>query len=230
MKRLALAAVLVLVAGTAHAERSEGVIWLMDQPASLFDWGMRSIDEHADTVKEYATKPAVASKVMPDKHVVSWTRGGYYNLKTNQIVISFSIHALKPELRKGEACFAALNALRNLFFQRAGYRDYDANNDEQRVVYAQKLMGRFFSHEGIIFPNRPANIGEELANMTVFEVAYTRREGLPGISCTVPLAGNAITVNEEGKQPPAPVVSGTEPVPAAPAMPAEPAETAQATE
>ena len=222
MKRLALAAVLVLVAGTAHAERSEGVVWLMDQPASLFDWGMRSIDEHADTVKEYATKPAVASKVMPDNHVVSWTRGGYYNLKTNQIVISFSINTSTSELRKGEACFAALNALRNLFFQRAGYRDFDANNDEQRIAYARKLMSRFFSHEGIIFPNRPKNIGEELADMTVFEVAYSRREGLPGISCSVPLAGNAITVSEEGKEPAIPLTSEN--------VPAAPAETAQTTE
>jgi len=187
---------------SAKADPSPGIQWLMNEPATLFDWGMLSLYEGAKALPKFMEQRALTER---RDYIVALKP--IYDFEKNEIIIPFSLMHVEPEYLTHKNCIEATRKIKKWFFVSSGISTwrYDAQ-DEERI--AGQVMSSYFSHWDFVQRDRPTDLGAELARNTVFRVTYLRRlrneedelERAPpaSLKCGMPLGGGPVSVIEGG--------------------------------
>ena len=184
MRTLLLSAALLGFASICSAEPSPSVQYLMNEPVTLFDWGIIRLYDYVD---EYATH-YLKTKTVQD--IYGTVR---YDLFRNKIVISFVItrnpdskHASPDSAQTSSKniCRSIIQEMRREFFA-------DRNDEVRR----SSGIYRFFAHVGARGYKEPLGCYEEIEKMTVIQVSvYSHKD--PGrliLHAESPLMGNEIS-------------------------------------
>ena len=95
MLRILLTICLLTATAAAHAENKDVLRRLMDEPVTLFDWGIQQLD------KDIAQS---AQRTIP-KYVGEPVTGSFYDWRANRITLFVSV-AVPKESRSTDACAA----------------------------------------------------------------------------------------------------------------------------
>ena len=147
--RLLLTAFLIVLAMPVRAEPGPIGIWLMNEPASLWDWGMKRAREEAQHAAEAASRLT---------QIDGWWEGtAWYSWENNEIEIRVDVTGLD------EASHDTCNKVRREFI---GWLALTALNDEQKArVKIHDMIGGWFSHEGYSMNNRDERLAEKLTRI-----------------------------------------------------------------
>jgi len=182
-----LFAVLLGLVSISHAEPSPSVRYLMNEPVTLFDWGIVRLYEYLD---EYTAHYLKTSSVQDIYSTVS------YDSSRNNIVISLVVTRQaeqaneSPEsvrLSSGDICKTIIQTLRREFL-----------TDSDRHVRRSSGIYRFFGHIGFKGKDEPIGSFEEIEKITVINVSiYSDKD--PGrliLHSESPLMGKQIVFGE----------------------------------
>lgn len=187
MKICLLLVVLLAPVSISHAEPSPSVLYLMNEPVTLFDWGIIRLYEYLD---EYTTHYLKTNSVQDIYSTVS------YDSPRNNIVISLVVtrHAeqsdespasVKSSAR--EICKTITQTLRREFL-----------TDRDRYVRRSSGIYRFFGHIGFKGTDEPVGAFDEIEKITVINVSvYNEKD--PGrliLHSESPLMGQEILFGE----------------------------------
>lgn len=163
------------------ADPSPGLRWLQNEPVTLFDWGMRSAEEDLkDLVKNSKKISTYISKNQQTTQMASYSFSGNW--------LNLYIFVVQPENNiTAEECKDLLRTLHKIMLFMGSVNE----GDEKKKAYA--LIDRWFSHEGFKSVDRPETIGQEIAELTTFNISVSHRDG-SSISCAIPLTGGSISL------------------------------------
>ena len=186
--RLVLLLLLGLVS-IGHAEPSPSIRYLMNEPVTLFDWGILRLYEYLD---EYTSHYLNTNSV---RDIYCTVR---YDYKKNNIIISMIVtrqmqsqSEAPSSVRAGsrEICRTITQTLRQEFLT-----DRDSHVRRASGIY------RFFGHIGFRGKEEPVDAFDEIERITVIEVSvYSETDlGRLVLHSKSPLMGKQIAF-EEGK-------------------------------
>ncbi len=107
---LAVASFLAFVP-SAKAGPSPGIQWLMNEPTTLFDWGMLSLYEGAKALPKFMEQRALAES---RDYIVALKP--IYDFEKNEIIISFSLFHVEREYLTHKNCIKATRKIKKWFF------------------------------------------------------------------------------------------------------------------
>ena len=171
IRLVVVAATLMSLSMSVHAEPGPTVRWLMNNPLTLFDHGMMTVEKKAE---EAATNLAKSFLLRGGQLAGTWTD---YSWENNEISILLSVTDF-PE----EATHANCNEIRGFFIAlMTGFLPKDAVSTE----YIGDVIGDWFSHRGFQRTNRDEELSEKLARITFVGVELTRGRSIldPGLIC-----------------------------------------------
>lgn len=182
-----LFAVLLGLVSISHAEPSPSVRYLMNEPVTLFDWGIVRLYEYLD---EYTTHYLKTSSVQDIYSTVSYDSPG------NNIIISVVVTRHTGQgnespdsvrLSSREICKTITQTLRREFLT-----DSDGRVRRSSGIY------RFFGHIGFRGKDEPIGCYDEIEKITVISVSvYSEKD--PGrliLHSESPLMGKAIVFGQ----------------------------------
>ncbi len=187
---------LVMISSYAWAEPSADVKWLMDDPVTIFDLGMKRADE---TLHEAVNDMIAAHDdilVGSSSHFAS-ARYAYGQNSIELTVGAFLAEGVKAPT--AERCQKLVNDLQDRLLIA------EAVTDQRRQQLAQpprtsearaaSLVARWFSHQGFERTNRPAGLDNKIASlMQINAELFLPSESGPSVVCSMPLAGDIVTV------------------------------------
>lgn len=142
---------LMAVSVISHAEPTKTTSWLIDEPMSLFDWGIYRADKKISDLK-------IVSHMFTAQFL---SGSAEYEWDTNRIRLQVLL------LGKGTEA----ECLKNLKTAKGGFLDFKWEEKEQ-LRAAPSVFGALFSHEGgYKSKTAPADIGEEIAKISTLEVS-----------------------------------------------------------
>ncbi|MGE0350476.1 hypothetical protein [Hydrogenophaga sp.] len=175
------AALTCLLASTAQAEPSRVPNWLMNEPMSLFDWGMYKTDQHMrERLK--AVDVTFSAKY--------FHASAQYDWKENRIKLN-AMFTGDASAVTDAACIEHIKKAKGAFLNYA----WEA---KEQIQAAPEVMATLFSHEGgYQSKGQPKDVGEQLANITVLEVTMMRASGsgfAPQSRCSSSLTSTSVNV------------------------------------
>lgn len=187
MKTCLLSIVLLGLVSISHAEPSPSVRYLMNEPVTLFDWGILRLYEYLD---EYTTHYLKTNSVQDVYSTVS------YDPLQNNIIISLVVTRHTEQANESPAsvrssssdiCKTITQTLRREFL-----------TDRERHVRRSSGLYRFFSHIGFKGKDEPIDSFDEIEKITVISVSvYSDKD--PGrliLLSESPLMGKDIVFGE----------------------------------
>jgi hypothetical protein len=188
---------LVVISSYARAERSVDVKWLMDDPVTIFDLGMKRADD--------ALHEAVNDMIAAHDDILAGSSSHFasarYAYGQNSIELTvgafLSQGAVAPT---AERCQKLVNDLQDRLLIA------EAVTDQRRQQLAQEpprtseakaasLVARWFSHQGFERTDRPAGLDNRIASlMQINAEVFLPSESAPSVVCSMPLAGDIVTV------------------------------------
>jgi hypothetical protein len=149
-------ATLSLGALPAFAEPSRTVNWLMDQPMSLFDWGIYKTDKKASELK-------IASKIFTAEF---FSASAEYDWDANKIRIRVLLHGVGTEAE----CIENLKIAKGSFL---GFKW----TDKEQILQAPLVFTGLFDHEGgYKVKTAPKDLGEQMAKIAMIETFILVKE------------------------------------------------------
>jgi hypothetical protein len=188
---------LVVISSQAWAEQSPEVKWLMNDPVTIFDLGMKRADE--------ALHEAVTDMIAAHEDILAGSSSHFASAQYayGQNSIELTIGAVLPEdaiAPTAEACQKLVNDLQDRLLIAESVADQRRDRlakgpPRTSEEKARSLVARWFSHQGFERTNRPAGIDDKIAsliqiNAKVFLPADTE----PSVVCSMPLAGDVVSV------------------------------------
>jgi hypothetical protein len=167
---------LAMFCSTAFASKSSDLNYLMNEPLTLFDYGMIKLRENVD--EEWAKK---YDENHPSKTHGTVTR---YDLKTDTIIIRGHFMGYTGEKDLKSLCVEALKTLRN------PYRKLES---EDVLGYG---LGSFFTHDGYMKSNRPKNIHSGLRQLVDVSVVIIQKSSEVSLECKGDLVSEKIYFSE----------------------------------
>lgn len=179
MTRILVLALLVPL--TVQADPGRVPRWLMNEPMSQFDWGMQQMEEKLEQLK-------FAEKVFTAKYFFS---DASYDWDADRIRLQVNFHG------KGNEAECIYNIKR----AKGAILNFTWDEAEQTKI-ARDVLTNFFSHRGgYDNKNKPADIGEQLANITILETTiFVQGDNgtyLPKAKCTTDFKTNAVSVTHK---------------------------------
>lgn len=173
-----LLAPLLYICSVANAEPTRTAQWLMDEPMSLFDWGIYKTDKKLSDLKQ--AKQSFLNEFFYSAAEYDWS--------ANRIRLKVNFIGKGTEAECIDNIKRAKGAFLNFTW---------AERDQPRA--AKEVFASLFSHEGgYRSKSEPPNIGEQLANMSVLEgTIYVRSEGgsyIPRASCSMDFKSTSVSV------------------------------------
>lgn len=170
-------ALLLLLTPAAQAEPNRVPSWLMNEPMSLWDWGIYRTDKRMQEIKELPS--LFKAKFFSGSATYDWDEN---RIKLFAMFVGESTEA---------GCIEHIKKTKGAFLM------YKWEPKEQ-IVQAPNTMASLFSHEGgYQSKGQPKDMGEQLASITVMEVMMSMPDGMlfkPGIRCTSPLGSASISI------------------------------------
>lgn len=178
---LQAAALTCLLASTAQAEPSRVPTWLMNEPMSLFDWGMYKTDQHMrERLK--AVDITFSAKY--------FHASAQYDWKENRIKLN-AMFTGDASAVTDAACIEHIKKAKAAFLNYA----WEA---KEQIQEAPGVMATLFSHEGSYqSKGQPKDVGEQLANIAVMEVVMmsTSSSGFtPQSKCSSSLTSTSVNL------------------------------------
>ncbi|MDE0415933.1 MAG: hypothetical protein OXI95_03220 [bacterium] len=158
MRRTLIAAALVALTMPARAEPGPIGQWLMEQPVSLWDWGMMRAKENAQRAADQIAGAAGR-----------WASLVRYNWDTNQIEIGLSANDYR-----GDASHENCNEVRHSFVRALASSSLPHDASEEKIrEWTYRSIDEWFSHEGFSGDDRDEKLAEKLARI-IFVVVQLR--------------------------------------------------------
>lgn len=188
---------LVLVSSPAWAEPSAEVKWLMNDPVTIFDLGMKRADE--------ALHKAVDDLIAGHDEILETSSSRFasaqYAYGQNSIELTVgAVLAAGAKAPTAEGCQKLVNDLQDRLLiaesvtdqRRDGLAKGPPRTSEEK---AGSLVARWFSHQGFERTNRPAGIDDKIASLIQINAqVFLPADNEPSIVCSMPLAGDVVSV------------------------------------
>lgn len=187
MKILLLLLVLLGLVPICNAEPSSAVHYLMNEPVTLFDWGMLRLYDYLD---EYTTHYLQTNSV---KDIYCTVR---YDALRNRIIISMVV--TRQEQQENESPGSVRTGSRDICktITQTLRREFLTHSDRQ--LRRSSGIYRFFGHIGFKGKNEPIDCSDEIEKITVIDVSvYSEKD--PGrlvLHSASPLLGKEIVFGE----------------------------------
>lgn len=173
--------ILITVSFLTHAEPSRTFSYLMNEPLTLFEWGMYRLEKYTSLVK------------FKDLDLITSNSNTSYDWEKNRLLIEVRVFLKYGSLKKmpsNEVCKNATNEIREAF-------------STQYPKEIRKITGisKFFEHEGFVNNSKPNNLMEEVENSTniSIRVLASKTDTVPfdsKVSCESPLMGTDVLIIE----------------------------------
>jgi hypothetical protein len=188
---------LILISSQAWAEQSAEVKWLMNDPVTIFDLGMKRADE--------ALHKAVDDLIQGHDEILATASSRFASAQYayGQNSIELTVGAVVAEGAKtptAEGCQKLVNDLQDRLLIAESVtdqrRDRLAKGPPRTVEEkAGSLVARWFSHQGFERTNRPAGIDDKIASLIQINAQlFLADDSEPSVVCSMPLAGDIVTV------------------------------------
>lgn len=167
-----------MLTSTTQAEPSRVPNWLMNEPMSLWDWGIYRTDKRMQQIKEFSSLFKAQF----------FSGSASYDWDANRIKLFAMFIGETTEA----GCIEHIKKTKGAFLM---YK-WDA---KEQIAQAPVTMAGLFSHEGgYQSKGQPKDLGEQLANITVMEVLMMTSIAGGGYSnairCTSPLTSAEISI------------------------------------
>lgn len=186
-KQLVMASLFTLLANsTAYAEPSRSVIYLMNEPLTLWDYG---IDRTSESLKDLMLLPS------REKYFASV----YYVPESNQLTISASppFDIKNMTARKSKSVKEAKILCKNMIDGIRYELGVDAMKGTASNPYSKySALCIHFSHDGFKSPNEPSNLCNELDSITTIRAYVETTEAANMIRCEGSLVSNNVLYSE----------------------------------
>ena len=188
---------LIGISSYAWAEPSADVKWLMNDPVTIFDLGMKRADE--------ALHEAVNDLIAAHDDILETSSSHFASAQYayGQNSIELTVGAVLAEGAKvpaAERCQKLVNDLQDRLLVAesvADQRRQRLSQEPPRATEAKatSLVARWFSHQGFERTNRPAGLDGKIAGLIqVNAEIFLHSDGRPSMVCSMPLAGDIVTV------------------------------------
>jgi hypothetical protein len=159
-KFIALVLFSILCCSTAYATKSSDLTYLMNEPLTLFDYGMIKLSE--DVKENWSEK-------YKENHL-SMEHGAFasYDIETDRILFRGYFIGYTGEKDKKSLCIEALHTLRKPYKK----LEFDLMDGV--------ALGRFFNHHGYVKSSRPKKIGSGLMLLVDVSVVVMPNMGAEG--------------------------------------------------
>ncbi len=181
-KKTLLAATLLLIAQLVFGEPTEKISWLMNEPLTLFEWGIFKLEQKLNK--------HVKHKEMPNLHFSVWY---YWDRNRISIFGSSSHNEQKTEEEAKRLCKEIIYLVKHQF-------EINLQTGQPYEFFENSTLGVCFAHFGFKAVTRPEGIEKELDNITeiIAQVhTYPDGEDWKTIKCQAPLLGTQIMFVEE---------------------------------
>jgi hypothetical protein len=173
--------VLVTVPCLASAEPSKTFRYLMDEPVTMFEWGIYKLNIYTNSIK------------FKNIDLINSNSSIGYDWDKNRLKIEFVVYPKYAGLNKVSAieiCKLATTQVRKAF-------GTEFKNDLRSVFGVSK----FFEHEGFVNKSRPDKLMEEVEHSTKIIInVYANKSDEPPfsqlLSCESPLMGKDVLIIE----------------------------------
>jgi hypothetical protein len=188
---------LVLMSSHARAEQSAEVKWLMNDPVTIFDLGMKRADE--------SLHKAVDDLIAAHDDILETASSRFASAQYayGQNSIELSVGAFLGEGAKSptaERCQKLVNDVQDRLLigeAVADQRRQQLAQEPPRTTEARaaSLVARWFSHQGFERANRPAGIDDKIASLIQIKAqVFLLADSEPSVVCSMPLAGDIVSV------------------------------------
>lgn len=171
----------------AFSEPSRTTTYLMAEPVSLFDHGLKRLGEKANNVLGKSDFPEVIGNLSTS---IKGETVASYDLKSNRITLYGAVQQNVSSANPAtllNLCGRVVERLRFIF----GYGEMGAN---YRKLGLMQGVAPNFQHRGYQKKDEPANLEDDLANMiTIRIIAFANKDdkiGLYGNSVQITCVGN----------------------------------------
>lgn len=175
---IVLAAALSFGALPVRADPGPVVSWLMNEPASLFDIGMHSLNQSVQESLAVVTEH-LDGNISIDRNHSAKTSGAVFNSKKNQIIIYYYAH--KHPFNKADCEKTIISARQTVGSVVEG----------RRPMTGASYVANFFRHANGDKTSAPANYLWELDEIVEISV------NLKGGECFGPLVSNDVFYKDE---------------------------------
>jgi hypothetical protein len=152
------------LSNVVYAEPPAEVKWLMNDPVTLFDWGMYQLNLN---VKKTADSLKDGGWPLPDGFRVEFGWADY-DWKSNKVNLGFLVRSPSQDSKNITSCKKLWHALREKFFLTEGLFYSEKSSEE----VTKKLIKRYFSHTGFSRANRPKGIEKALSERLALVVRF----------------------------------------------------------
>ena len=166
---------------TAQAEPTRVTRWLMNEPMSMFDWGIYSTEKKMAELK-------ITDSIFTVKY---FTSSALYDWDADRIRLRITFTGKGTDAECTE----------NLKRAKGAFLNFNWNEKEQPRV-AREVLASLFSHQGgYKSKDLPNDIGEQLANTATFEATvYVQGEGgsyIPKAKCNTSFTSSEISISRQ---------------------------------
>ena len=185
--------------GNVLADPSPEVVWLMKEPVTLFDQGMRRIEEELKALKDWydPNDPEINSSSTtaksPTKLLGRYVR---YLYEENRIELVTLANLQAGSKATGELCQSELVEIQRRFFLGEYTKDkYVTHQKRTKDQQLAAMVGEWFAHEGYQRLSEPVGLGEAIAKLLFLELYLSPSEGgKASVSCSMPLRGGDVKI------------------------------------
>jgi hypothetical protein len=194
---------MVFSAGIVHSEQSKTIQYLMNEPLTMFEWGMvelkNDIDEYLGSLIEKnifseKSKKETLEYVMGYSDYYTYTSYDWIRNKIIVRIVLINKNEKLPIISKKDLCKKHTDSIKKHF--------YAAENEEFRREYG---ISKFFKHSHFARKNQPENFLEEIEDIVEIQIniQYTKdvfllkESGYEIVSSISPLMGDYIYFKEK---------------------------------
>jgi len=188
---------LIVFSSGAWAEPSADVKWLMNDPVTIFDLGMKRADE--------ALREAVNDLMAAHDDILETSSSHFASVQYvyGQKAIELTLGAFLGEganLPTAERCQKLVNDLQDRLLAAESVTDQRRQRLSQEPprtseARAASLVARWFSHQGFERTDRPAGLDARIAGLMQLNVQiFLLSDSRPSMVCSMPLAGDIVTI------------------------------------
>ena len=156
-----MSALLIVCGRPAEADPSPEISWAMNDPITLFDFGIQRLDDSVgDLVKEDNT--------MRESEYTIASGFAFYEYSQNKLVLGFLIDS-RSNLEFDKAkCEAIWPQAREKLFLSEGILSVFSDPREATMT----LVDRYFTHAGFKRKDEPQNLKEKIAEVTYLSLMH----------------------------------------------------------
>ena len=194
---LAMTLAISMYVGNVLADPSAEVAWLMKEPVTLFDQGIKRIDEHLqisrfdDSDPDFTPSPESAASPIGRR-----TPLVHYFYEENRIRLTLEIELKTGSLATVALCQSELLENQRTFFLEEQITDEVlTHRNRTREQQLASMARKWFAHEGYRRSGEPAGLDEAIARIMYLEVDLNLPDDrMPSVSCSMPLVGGDVKI------------------------------------